>query len=129
MKDSKAIFILYVEDQKRSTEFYRQVLGKEPVLDVPGMTEFELTGDTLLGLMPVEGIAKLLGDSVPHPGEGRGIPRCELYLYLENPQEVYEKCLVLGATGIAGVALRNWGDYAGYLADPDGHILALASKS
>lgn len=129
MGNSKAIFILYVENQDKSTEFYRQVLGKEPVLNVPGMTEFELTSDTLLGLMPVEGIARILGDTVPHPGQGRGIPRCELYLHVENPQEVYEKCLAMGATGIAAVALRNWGDYAGYLADPNGHILALARKA
>lgn len=36
-------FILYVEDQGRSTEFYTRVLGREPSLNVPGMTEFELS--------------------------------------------------------------------------------------
>lgn len=36
-------FILFVADQTRSTEFYRKLLDKEPVLEVPGMTEFELS--------------------------------------------------------------------------------------
>lgn len=33
--------ILYVADQNRSTEFYKLVLGFEPQLNVPGMTEFK----------------------------------------------------------------------------------------
>jgi len=45
-------FILYVQDQARSMEFYSGVLQMAPVLDVPGMTQFELPGGALLGLMP-----------------------------------------------------------------------------
>ena len=39
----KAFFIIYVEDQDRSREFYEAVLGAKPIIDVPGMTEFRLT--------------------------------------------------------------------------------------
>ncbi|MBK6476581.1 MAG: hypothetical protein IPF95_18030 [Flavobacteriales bacterium] len=35
-------FILYVQDQLRSTSFYTALLGLEPTLNVPGMTEFGL---------------------------------------------------------------------------------------
>jgi hypothetical protein len=44
--------ILYVADQRRSTGFYETVLSKQPVLNVPGMTEFMLGDDCKLGLMP-----------------------------------------------------------------------------
>jgi catechol 2,3-dioxygenase-like lactoylglutathione lyase family enzyme len=48
----KIMTILYVADQKRSRDFYRNILGIEPSLDVPGMTEFPLTDNASLGLMP-----------------------------------------------------------------------------
>jgi catechol 2,3-dioxygenase-like lactoylglutathione lyase family enzyme len=47
-----AMFILYVRDQQTSRDFYARTLGLEPVLDVPGMTEFQLTDSAILGLMP-----------------------------------------------------------------------------
>lgn len=79
MISSKIEFILYVADQKRSTEFYSKVLNRPPSLNVPGMTEFNLSADVKLGLMPETGIAKILQDKTPHPATGNGIPRCELY--------------------------------------------------
>jgi Glyoxalase/Bleomycin resistance protein/Dioxygenase superfamily len=53
-----AQFILYVADQARARDFYRHVLAAEPVLDVPGMTEFDLGGATL-GLMPASDMEAL----------------------------------------------------------------------
>ncbi|MEW6284524.1 MAG: glyoxalase, partial [Candidatus Eremiobacterota bacterium] len=79
------LFILYVADQARSKGFYRCVLQVEPCLDVPGMTEFPLPGGARLGLMPEAGIARLLGDAVPHPARGSGLPRCEVYLSSCDP--------------------------------------------
>ncbi len=49
---SKSHFILYVEDQSKSTEFYSKLLNQNPTLNVPGMTEFKLTDNSVLGLMP-----------------------------------------------------------------------------
>ena len=42
----KVHFILYVSDQKHSAAFYSTVLGKDPILDVPGMTEFSIGEQT-----------------------------------------------------------------------------------
>ncbi|MEA3392756.1 MAG: hypothetical protein U9Q91_07230, partial [Candidatus Marinimicrobia bacterium] len=74
MKD--IMFILYVTDQTKSKTFYQEVLQIEPSLDVPGMTEFKLENNVLLGLMPNDGIAQILGDTLPHPKKGAGIPGC-----------------------------------------------------
>ncbi|WP_207632851.1 VOC family protein [Foetidibacter luteolus] len=92
------------------------------------MTEFRLSEHAKLGLMPTEGIAKILAGTTPHPDEGRGIPRCELYFYVENIQLEFDNALQAGATLVSPVANRDWGDKACYFADPDGHIIAFAEK-
>lgn len=118
--------ILYVHDQQASTDFYRRLFAYEPVLNVPGMTEFMLAGGAKLGLMPSSGIAKLLGDATPHPDEGTGVPRCELYLGVTDPGPAYRHALSIGATPVSPASLRGWGDVVAYVADPDGHIIAFA---
>lgn len=121
-------FILYVEDQERSRQFYEDILKIKPALHVPGMTEFEFSAQCKLGLMPNSGIAKILSDHLPHPQSGFGIPRCELYLYVDNVDEAYEQAIQHGAQPVNEPASRNWGDRVGYLADPDGHVIAFAKR-
>jgi hypothetical protein len=120
--------ILYVADQDRSREFYSTVLEKKPSLDVPGMTEFDLSKGLKLGLMPEKGIVKILGDKTPHPESGNGIPRCELYILCGDPQQKYELAIQAGATAVSAVEDRDWGATVGYVSDPDGHILAFARE-
>lgn len=124
----EVIFILYVKEQEASKEFYEKVFEKKPTLNVPGMTEFKLTETTRLGLMPETGIKKILGDKVPPPESGSGIPRCELYLYVDEPGECLAKLSEARGKIISPVEKRNWGDYAGYGADLDGHIIGFAKK-
>jgi predicted enzyme related to lactoylglutathione lyase len=94
-------FILYVANQERSKAFYSTVLHKEPELDVPGMTEFLLAENVKLGLMPETGIIKILTDKTPHPANGNGIPRCELYLYTGNIEEWSQRLYAAGAKEIS----------------------------
>lgn len=124
----KAQFILYVKDQTRSKNFYQSLLQIKPVLDVPGITEFELSAECKLGLMPEDGIAKILSDKVTHPSKGAGIPRCELYLSVDNIQQYFDRAVELSAKLISEIQNRDWGDKACYFADPDGHIIAFAEK-
>lgn len=121
-------FILYVSDQEKSKHFYEQLLNIKPSLHVPGMTEFQLSESTKLGLMPENGIAKILENATPHPNTGNGIPRCELYLKVKNANEYMERGIQLGAKLISPMQQRDWGDKVGYLADKDGHIIAFAEK-
>lgn len=122
-----AHFILYVADQARSTAFYAQALGKTPRLDVPGMTEFDLGGGAVLGLMPVAGIRRLLGERLPDPGAAAGVPRAELYLLVADVARHHALALAAGAAELSPPALRNWGQWAAYSLDPDGHVLAFAA--
>jgi len=125
----KAHFILYVADQQRSAEFYRAVLGEGPTLDVPGMTEFQLAQGAILGLMPEDGIARLLGPGIRHPSLSRGAPRSELYLVVDNAAAFHARAVASGAREVSPVAARDWGHVVGYSLDPDGHVLAVASSS
>ena len=122
-------FILYVSNQEKSRYFYQILLQQKPSLDVSGMTEFTLNDFVKIGLMPNEGIAKIITPKLPHPTSGIGIPRCELYLQVDNIETIFEEAKQAGAIEISPITLRDWGDYVGYLADFDGHVIALASKS
>ena len=119
-------FILYVTDQAKSTSFYAAVLAREPRLNVPGMTEFELGEEAVLGLMPESGIKRLLGADLPDPAAAHGVPRAELYLLVEQAEAHLRRALDSGAMPLSPVQARDWGHHAGYCLDPDGHVLAFA---
>lgn len=121
--------ILYVSDQSRSCKFYQNIFRKNPELDVPGMTEFYVTHHCKIGLMPNNGIAKILGSKTPHPDSGNGIPRCELYFYVNDIQIEFENAIKNGAKLISPIVQRDWGDRVCYFSDPDGHIIAFAQKN
>ena len=124
----RAHFILYVSDPKRSAAFYAAALGSSPSLDVPGMTEFRLGSGAILGLMPEAGIRRLLGPALPDPGDGWGIPRAEVYLVVADAAEAHAQALRAGGRELSPVLPRDWGHRAGYLLDPDGHVLAFAEE-
>ncbi|MDX9846375.1 MAG: VOC family protein [Tenuifilaceae bacterium] len=121
--------ILYVNDQAKSSVFYQNIFRKAPDLNVPGMTEFSYSPHCKIGLMPNSGIAKILADKTPHPSSGNGIPRCELYLYVNDIQAEFENAVKCGAKLVSPITLRDWGDKVCYFSDPDGHIIAFAEKS
>jgi predicted enzyme related to lactoylglutathione lyase len=122
-------FILYVQDQTRSTMFYKEVLRIEPELNVPGMTEFRLSAQTILGLMPAAGIERLLGPGIgnatPAPNSARG----ELYFVVEDAEAYHRRAVEAGAREISSRSLRDWGHHVAYSMDSDGYVLAFASPS
>ncbi len=120
--------ILYVRDQEASRLFYQKIFRREADLHVPGMTEFNLSATCKVGLMPNQGIAKILASKTPHPDTGHGIPRCELYLYVDDLRIEFENAVNSGATLISPILQRDWGDKVCYFADPDHHIIAFAEK-
>ncbi|MCP4574568.1 MAG: VOC family protein [bacterium] len=126
---TRALFVIYVADQERSRDFYRAVLGVDPTLDVPGMTEFPLLDGSSLGLMPVEGIVRLLGDTITNPATAAGVPRSELYLVVHNASAYHDRAIAVGAEELSPLLERTWGDRVVYSQDLDGHILAFAEQT
>jgi catechol 2,3-dioxygenase-like lactoylglutathione lyase family enzyme len=125
MSFSRVHIILYVRDQDTSTAFFRSVLALDPTLNVPGMTEFELSQGLVLGLMPEAGARRLLGEA-HDPALGRGGPRAELYLLVEDPATYHGRSIAAGGREVSPVSARDWGHLAGYSLDLDGHVLAFA---
>jgi uncharacterized protein len=125
---TKSLFILYVEDQARSAAFYSRVLDSPPSLDEPGFTEFQLSENTVLGLMSVTGVKHLLGPRLPDPTQAAGVPRGELYLVVRDPLVYHQRALEAGAMELSGFEQRDWGDWAAYSLDPDGHVLTFAKQ-
>lgn len=123
---TKAHFIMYVADQHASTRFYSCVLGLEPALEVPGMTEFQLGADAVLGLMPERSAASLLDLSPERLASHNSVPRNELYLMVDDPAAYHLRSLTAGGREISGLSPRDWGHEAAYSCDPDGHVLAFA---
>ena len=125
----QAYFILYVSDQRRSANFYKEVLGIEPILDVAGITEFELREGVILAVMPVESAAKLIGGQhFADSGSGQKAPKAELYLVVDDPGSHHRRALDQGSPELSPMQLRDWGHRAAYSMDPDGHVLAFAEK-
>ena len=118
--------ILYVSHQAQSRDFYTEVLGFGPSLDIPGMTEFDI-GDAKLGLMPARGIKALLGDSIAGPD--LAVSRCELYLVVDDPIGYAARARSAGAIELSSFQIRDWGDEAAYFADHDSHVIAFARKA
>jgi catechol 2,3-dioxygenase-like lactoylglutathione lyase family enzyme len=147
-----ALFILFVQDQQRSASFYRSTLHCEPLLDVPGMTEFPLSSGAVVGLMPEAGMRRLLGSAdsapasaqtpepppaprpgfatgpLPDPASPRDTLRAELYLLVDDPIAFHGRALKAGARELSPPTPRPWGDLAAYSLDPDGYVLAFAKR-
>lgn len=115
--------ILFVADLARSRDFYALVLDRVARLDVPGMVEFELGPGQVLGLMPRAGAERILGQPLSPEGT-----RHELYLYVDQPTPYVKRALEAGATVVSPGQVRNWGDWAAYLKDLDGHLLVVAQR-
>ena len=124
----EAHFIFYVKDQPASAAYYREVLAREPILDVPGMTQFRMLPGAILGLMSEGSAVRIFGGSLPSPAEGRGVPRAELYALVEAPHQFHARALANGGREVSPFSERDWGHRAAYSVDPDGHVVAFAEE-
>ena len=72
--------------------------------------------------MPAADMAELLCGQIAI-GQGQ---RCELYLRRSDAAQALDRAVAAGATLLAPITKRAWGEEVGYVLDPDGHVLALA---
>lgn len=129
MASIRVHFILFVADQAQSKAFYETLFGIPPSLNVPGMTEFELGNDVILGVMPERGIGRLLGVAVADANSSAGVVRGEIYLVVADPADYHARALSLGARELSALLRRDWGHDVAYSVDPDGYVLAFACVS
>lgn len=118
--------ILYVANQNKSRDFYEKFLNRNPSLDVPGMTEFDLSEQHVLGIMPQHNIKKLLGGEFLDISNEQGL-KAELYFRMGDPETAMKRAIECGATYLSPLTDRDWGMKAGYVMDPDGYIIGISS--
>jgi uncharacterized protein len=131
MKPCITLITLGVDDLERAVRFYRDGLG----FDTPGIIGqefeygavafFDLQPGLKLALWPRASLARDAGLTVDHPSRtemalGHNVTsRDEVDAALWQAAEA-------GATIIKTAQNTFWGGYAGYFADPDGHLWEIA---
>ncbi|RZU01341.1 lactoylglutathione lyase [Kribbella rubisoli] len=120
----KAFPVLYVQDVRRSVEFYT-LLGYEstyqfPLEGTPHYVGLE-RGDSSLGLSDANWPEAQLGITVGTA------PRFELFVYVDDVEAEVEVFRAAGHRVLQEPATMPWGERQAYLADPEGNPVALAT--
>lgn len=128
MRTRHALTILAVDDLARSVAFYG-ALGWGPAIETPAYVELSLPDGMRLGLYAREAFGRNPGrEAAAAPGVD-AVTGSELYLYPDDLDAAVEALRSVGAEVLDELSLRDWGDEAIYLRDPDGNVVALARAS
>lgn len=119
-----ALVILAIEELPRSIAFYRAVLGWEQPVSTPVYAELSSPNGMRLGLYDRRGFGNNIGQ-VPVPIAGP-VATTEIYLYADDLEAVLARASDAGAKMLSAPSERPWGDRVGYVADPDGYVVAFA---
>lgn len=124
MKPRISMITLGVRDLAASTRFYRDGLGLPPLESPPGVAFFALTG-TWLALFGRDDLAADAGVDAA----GGGFGGISLAHNLDSEAAVDAQMAEAAAAGariVKPAQKTSWGGYAGYFADPDGHLWEIA---
>ena len=128
MKPRLNVVTLGVKNLQKSKAFYRKALNWQPTKDSDDKIVFFNHGGIILGLYPLDELAK---DAEVSP-DREGFSGITLAINLETKEAVDELYLnVVKEGGKSLVAPREtfWGGYDCYFADPDGHPWEIAWAS
>ena len=118
---------LAVEDAAKAIDFYKEAFGAEETIRMPGpdgkVAHAELQiGDSKL----------MLSDPFPHsnvrPPSERGGPTASVFMYVDDVDATFEQARQAGATVVSELEDMFWGDRFGTVADPFGHVWAMATN-
>ncbi len=119
--ESRVSFItLVVRDLAASRRFYVDGLGWPVEFEAPGEVVMIRIGDKLVLSLWDEASAVV---EIGQVGRGEGVPPLTLAQNISTAEEVdviIAEARSAGASFIGEPAVREWGGYSGYLADPDG---------
>jgi catechol 2,3-dioxygenase-like lactoylglutathione lyase family enzyme len=125
MQPSLALVILAVDDLARARAFYAATLGWSATVEVPVYVELVGPGGMRLGLYDRERFGANFDEVVAAPPPGARTT--ELYFTVDDVDAAVEAARTAGARLLSAAAPRAWGDRVGYVADPDGNVIAFAS--
>jgi lactoylglutathione lyase len=120
--------ICYVKDVPKLVAFYEKAFGIKPKFVHESGTYAELeTGATTLAFAQ----EALGNDNLPAGYIQHDIKRpplaCEIVFTVDDVQKAYEKAVQAGAFPVAPPKEKPWGQTVGYVRDPEGVLIELAS--
>ena len=127
MEPRISLITLGVADLHRSLRFYRDGLGLPTTSTGDrGVVFFQTTG-TCLALYPFDDLTKDVGEAWPlERARSTGITLAHNVRQRGEVDAVMAQAEVAGATIVKPPHDTFWGGYAGYFADPDGHLWEVA---
>ena len=117
---------LAVEDAAEAIDFYKEAFGAEETIRMPGpdgkVAHAELQiGDSKL----------MLSDPFPQsnvrPPSERGGATASVFMYVDDVDATFAQAQQAGATVVSELEDMFWGDRFGTVADPFGHVWAMAT--
>ena len=117
-----------VRDLDRSKKFYGEGLGCTIAQDYPGFVSLSL-GDGSSSLALYEWDAAAADAGVSPEGSGfRGVSFHYVVPSKDVVNEVMDSAVAAGGSVVKEAASAQWGGYAGYFSDPDGHLWKVAAN-
>ena len=116
---------MFVDDPRRSKEFYERVFGVSPVFEDENSVAFEF--EKLIVNLLAERAAPELIEPTPVAGRETG-ERFQLTIWVEDADAVVEQLRSAGVELLNGPIDRPWGLRTAAFADPDGHVWEVAAK-
>ena len=117
---------LAVEDAAKAIDFYKEAFGAEETIRMPGpdgkVAHAELQiGDSKL----------MLSDPFPQsnvrPPSERGGSTASVFMYVDDVDATFAQAQEAGASVVSELEDMFWGDRFGTVADPFGHVWAMAT--
>ncbi|MBM3507952.1 MAG: VOC family protein [Alphaproteobacteria bacterium] len=120
-----SIITLGVADLKKARKFYVDGLGFKPSPASQEGIVFIPMGCMALALFNHDALAE---DATVPPGGGgfRGVTLAYNTRTKEEVDQIMKLAVKAGGRAMRPAAEANWGGYAGYFADPDGHLWEVA---
>ena len=116
---------MFVDDPKRSKEFYARVFGASAIYEDENSVAFEF--ERLIVNLLAERAAPELIEPTPVAGRETG-ERFQLTIWVEDADAVVEQLRSAGVELLNGPIDRPWGLRTAAFADPDGHVWEVAAK-
>jgi catechol 2,3-dioxygenase-like lactoylglutathione lyase family enzyme len=124
VKPKISLVTLGVSDVERAKRFYRDGLGLPLAVEAPEVAMFRMEG-TWLAVYAMEELAAEVR-AEPLPAGFRGLALAHNVERREGVDQMISEAVAAGGSVVTPPRDTSWGGYAGYFADPDGHLWEVA---
>jgi lactoylglutathione lyase len=116
---------MFVDDPKRSKEFYERVFGVSVIYEDDDSVAFQFENLTV-NLLAARAAGELIEPAPVAAGEAGS--RFQLTIWVEDADAVCEQLSAAGVQLLNGPQDREWGMRTAAFSDPDGHVWEVAAK-